>query len=156
MFNMFSACLWLSTSTSKLLFLVFLTVFGLALLEITFSLRKGENLVRPTSSKDSITMNLGKSPASFSESDRFRLVFLFEDVIYAVYFSLALRSTTHHEVQLVLRMNQRVNPFVLVETGIRDQYIRVESRFPSRYQFQVLSTGQIPILSKQLTLSYRF
>ena len=38
-----SACLGLSTSTSKLPFLVFLTVFGLALVHITFSMRKGEN-----------------------------------------------------------------------------------------------------------------
>ena len=65
---MFSACLQLSTSTSKLLFLVFL-IFGVALVEITFSIRKGENLVRQTSSKDTRTMNLGTSAASFSESD---------------------------------------------------------------------------------------
>ena len=64
-------------------------------------------------------MNLRKSAASFSESDseKFRLDFLFEDAIYAVYFSLALRSTTHHGVQLVLGMNQGGNPFALVETG---------------------------------------
>ena len=78
-FNMFSACIRLFTSTSKLPFLVFLTVFGLALVDITFSMRKGENLAKHTSSKDSITINLGKSAASFSESDseRFRLFFLF-------------------------------------------------------------------------------
>ena len=78
---------------------------------------KGENLAGQTSSKDSITMNLGKSAVSFSESEEFRLDFLFEDAIYAVYFSLALRSTTHHGVQLVLGMNQEGNPFSLVETG---------------------------------------
>ena len=116
---MFSVCLRLSTSTSKLPFLIFLTFFGLALVDITFSIRKGESLARHTSSKDSITMNLGKSAASFSESDseRFRLVFLFEDAISAVYFSLALRSSTHHGVQLVLGINQGGNPFALVETG---------------------------------------
>ena len=154
---MFSACLRRSTSTSKLQFPVFLTIFGLALLEITFPIRKGKNLARQTTSKDSIPMNLGKSAASFSESDseRFRLDFLFEDVIYAVYFSLALRSTTHHGVQLVLGMNQVGNPFALVETRIRDQYTRVDGRLPSRCQFQVLSTGQIPILSTQLTLNHR-
>ena len=65
-----SACLRLSTSTSKLPFLV-LTFFGLALVDVTFSIRKGENLARHTSSKNSITMNLGKSAASFSESERF-------------------------------------------------------------------------------------
>ena len=146
---MFSACLRLSTSTSKLPFLVFLTVFGLARVDITFSIRKGENLVRQTSFKDSISMNLGKYAASFSESDseRFRFDFLFEDAIYAVYFLLALHSTTHHGVQLVLGMNQEGNPFALIETGIRDQYTRVEGRLPSRCQFPVLSTGQIIILN---------
>ena len=76
-------------------------------------------MARHTSSKDSITMNLEKSAASFSESDseKFRLVFLFEDAIYAVYFSLAMGSSTHHGVQLVLGMNQGGNPFALVETG---------------------------------------
>ena len=118
-FDMFSACLRLSTSISKLPFLVFLKVFGLAFVDITFSIRKGENLAMHTSSNDSITMNLGKSAASFSKSDseRFRLVFWFEDAIYAVYFSLALRSSTHHGVQLVLGINQGGNPFALVETG---------------------------------------
>ena len=120
-------------------------------------MRKGENLTWQTSSKDSITMNLGKSAASFSEpdSDRFCLDFLFTDDIYAVYFSLALRSTTHQRVQLVLGINQGGNPFALVETGIRDQYTRVEGRLPSCCQFQFLSTGQIPIFSTQLTLNHR-
>ena len=64
-------------------------------------------------------MNRGKSAASFSESDseRFRSDFLFEDAIYAVYFSLAQRSTTHYGVQLVLGMNQGGNPFAMVETS---------------------------------------
>ena len=118
-FNMFSACFRLSTSTSKLPFFVFLTVFGLALVDITFSLRKGENLTRHTSSKDSITMNLRKSAPSFSESDseRFRFDFLFEDAIYAVCFSVALCSSILLGVQLVLGMNQGGNPFALDETG---------------------------------------
>ena len=52
-------------------------------------------------------MNLGKSAASFSESDseKFRLDFSFEDAIYAVYFSLALGFTTNHKVTFVLGMN---------------------------------------------------
>ena len=68
-------------------------------------------------------MNLGKSAASFSESgsDRFSLDFLFEDAIYAVYFSLSLRSITHYGIHLVLGMNQGGNPFALVQTEIRDQ-----------------------------------
>ena len=52
-----------STSISKLPFLVFKTVFRVALVEMTFSLRKDENLARLTFSKDTITMNLGKSAA---------------------------------------------------------------------------------------------
>ena len=51
--------------------------FIVALDFITFSMRKVENLARQTSSKDSMTMNLGKSAASFSDSDRFCLVFFF-------------------------------------------------------------------------------
>ena len=69
---MFSACLRLSTSISKLPFLVFFTVFELALVAITFSMRKGKNLAWQTSSKDLITVNLGKFLRvwfSFFESD---------------------------------------------------------------------------------------
>ena len=54
----------------------------------------------------------------------------------------------------MLEINQGGNPFALVDTGIRDQYTQVEGRFSSRCQFHVLSTGQIPILLKQLTLSH--
>ena len=44
---------------------------------ITFSDKKGKNLSRQISSKDSMTMNLRKSAGSFSESDldKFLLVF---------------------------------------------------------------------------------
>ena len=146
---MLFACLRLFTSTSKLSFLVSLTVFGLALVEITFSLGKGEDLPWQTSSNDSITMNLRKSTASFSESDskRFCLVyFLFEDAIYDVYFLLAMRYTTYHGVQLALGKNQVGNPFAFVVTGICNQYTRVEGRFPNRCQFNFLSTGRILIL----------
>ena len=77
LFLMFSVALRLSTSASKLPFLVFLTVFGLALVETIFSMKKGENLTRQTSSKDSTTMNLRKSAVSFfgSDSEKFCLVF---------------------------------------------------------------------------------
>ncbi len=83
-------------------------------------------------------MNLGKSVASFSESDRFRLDFLFEDTIYVVYFSLTLRSTTHHRVQLVLGINQGENPFTLAETGIHYHYTHIKSKILSYCQFLVL------------------
>ena len=72
---------------------------------------------------DSMIMNLGKS-ASVSlseESDSFklRLNFLFEkEAISVIYFSLVLRSTTHHGVQLK-GMNQGGNPFALAETRIQ-------------------------------------
>ena len=63
----------------------FLSVLWVSHVEITFSMRERENLAWQTSSKDSITMNLGKSAASFSEpdSDRFRF-FLFKDSIYDI------------------------------------------------------------------------
>ena len=109
-------------------------------------MRKGRNLAWQTSSKDSITMNLGKSAASFSDSERFHLDFVLRRDIRCI-FSLTLCSSTHHEVQLVIGMNQRGSPFTPVETGIDEQYIRVEGRLTSRCQFQVLSTGQIPILT---------
>ena len=51
----------------------FLYVLGVVLDAISFSTGKGENLDRQTASKDSITMNLGKSATSWSEfhSDNF-------------------------------------------------------------------------------------
>ena len=93
-FNVFSVCLRLSTSTSNLIFLVFFTVFGIALVEITFSMSKGENLAKQTSSKDSITMNLEKFIASFSESgsDRFRLFFFYLKMPYMLFFA----GPVHH------------------------------------------------------------
>ena len=83
-FRRFSACLWLSTLTSKFPFLIFFTFFGVACAEIIFSLRNGENLARQTSSRDSMTMNLEKSAASFSESDsdKFLLVFFIKRCFY--------------------------------------------------------------------------
>ena len=45
-FSMFSACLRLSTSTRKFPFLIFLMFFGVSLVEITFSIKKDENLAR--------------------------------------------------------------------------------------------------------------
>ena len=43
----------------------------------TFSINKGKNLAKQTFSKDSMTMNLGMSAASFSESDSDRFCFVF-------------------------------------------------------------------------------
>ena len=59
----------------------------------------------------------------------------------------------HHGVQLVLGMYQGGNPGALVKTGIHEQYTLAEM-FSSRRQFQILSTGHIPILSTQLTVSH--
>ena len=110
---MLSACLRLSTSASKFSFLVFLKVLGVALVKISFSIMKDENLAKQISTKYVMSMYLGMSAASFSESDsdRFRFFPLFEDAIEAVYFSLTLYSTTHHGIQLVLGMNQVVGEF---------------------------------------------
>ena len=71
---------------------------GVDLIVITFSVKKGKNLARQTSFKDSMTMNPGKSAASFFEyvSDKFLFVFLLEDTIRDIYFSLVLRSTTNY------------------------------------------------------------
>ena len=139
----------LSTSTTKLPFLVFLTVFGLALVDITFSIRKGENLARQTSSKDSIIMNPGKSDASFSESDseRFRLVFLFENAIYAAYFLLALRPPPTTESNSCWESTKGVTHSPWLRREIRDQYTWVEIGNGSEAYPQVISTGQIPILN---------
>ena len=69
-------------------------------------------------------MNLGKSVATFSESDskNFHLGSLFEDTISDVYFSLFLYSTNHHGVKLVLGMYEGGKPFALVEIGMHDQH----------------------------------
>ena len=59
-FRIFSAFLQLGTLTSKFMFLDFVRFFGVALDAINFSMRKGENLARQTSTKDSMMMNLIK------------------------------------------------------------------------------------------------
>ena len=148
-FNIFSASLRLSTSTSKFSFWILFTFFGVALVDNNFSIRKGENLAWLTSSKYSMKMNLEKSTASPSESDsdRFRWVSLWDDTIGAVYFSLALHFTTHHGVQLMLGMNQGENPFALVEMEIHDQYIKTESRFRAVANFRF--PAQIKFLYSQ-------
>ena len=144
-FNVF--CLSPIVYLDKLPFLVFLTVYGLALVDITFSIRKGENLARHTSSKDSITMNLGKSAASFSESDseRFRFVFCLKTpyMLYIFHWPCAPPPTT--ESNLCWEWTKGVTHSPWLRRGIRDQYTLVEGRLPSRCQF--LSTGQIPILN---------
>ena len=87
-------------------------------------MRRGENLAGQTSSKDSITMNLEKS-ADYSPSlilTGFVYFFLFEDAMYTVYFSLALRSNHPLRSPTCVGNEPRGNPFALVEMGIRDQY----------------------------------
>ena len=100
--------------------------FGLALVAITFSMRKGEKLAWQASSKDSVTMDVKKSTHSPSESDsngvRFDFFFFFEDAMCAICSLLALFSTTYHGVRVVLRMYQGGNSFPLVEKGIHDKY----------------------------------
>ena len=153
---MFSACVRLSTSTSKLPFLVFLTVFGLALVDITFSMRKGENLARQTSSKDSITMNLGKSPASFSKSDseRFRLEFLFEDAIHAVYFHWPYAPPPTKESNLCWEWTKGVPIRLGSDGGYATSILelRVGFRAVANFKFSALVKF---LFSIQLTLSHR-
>ena len=74
--RIFSDCLQQSTSTSKFPLCVFFTFLRVALVAIIFSKRKGENLATQTS-KDSMTVNLGKFTASFFESDSDRFLFVF-------------------------------------------------------------------------------
>ena len=69
-------------------------------------------------------MNLRKgasvSLSEESNSSKLCFNFLFEkEAISFICFSLGLRSTTHHRVQLEKRMNQGGNPFTLAETGIQ-------------------------------------
>ena len=59
---MLSAYLQQFTSTSKLPFLVLVTVFGVALVEITFSMRKGENLAWQTSPRERLLPYLPTPP----------------------------------------------------------------------------------------------
>ena len=80
---MFSCCLRLSTSSNKFPF--FFTFLAVAWVDNTFSIKKGENLARQISSKDSMAMNLGKSVTSFSESDSDRFRFFFEDTISDIF-----------------------------------------------------------------------
>ena len=139
----FSASLRLSTLISKFPSRVFFTFFGVDLIFITFSLRKGENMAWQTYSKIQWQW-IWESQMPHSQwlfLICFVYFFLFEDAIDAVYFSLTRSPTTHHEVQLVMGYTKE-------ETD--SPWLRRE------YQFHFLSTGQIPILSTQLTLSYRF
>ena len=134
LFNMFSTCLRLSTLTSKFLLLIFLMFLGVSLVEITFSIRKGENLA---SSKDSMTMNLGKSAASpsKSDSDRFHLdLFIGRRHSCCIFFTgLELHYPPWSQTCVV--NEPRGNLFTFVETEIHNQYTQAENRFSSHCQF---------------------
>ena len=109
----------------------FFTFLEVTLVDITFSIEKEENLAMQIFSKDSMTMNLGKSAASFSKSNTERLFFCFffyEESIGNVNFLLILCSTIYHGVQLELRIYQAGNPFALIETRLLYQYIQTGSR----------------------------
>ena len=100
----------LSTSTSRFPVRSFFTVLGLDLLDIIFSVEKGDCWSNFVFCNDSIMMNLGKSLyVTESESDKYLLDFLKEAMI-GVCFSLVLCSTTHHRVQLVLGISQGGKP----------------------------------------------
>ena len=152
---MLSVCLRLSTSTNKLPF------FLVALVEITFSMRKGENLARQATARDSFTMTLGKSAASFfeSDSDRFRLVFFFIWWRYRCCIFFA-GTVLYHS----LRSPTWVGNWECANGGthllwLRWRYttsileLRVGFRAVAKFRFSTMV--KFPILSTQLTLSHR-
>ena len=151
---MFSALIRLSNSTSNLPFLVFFTVFGVTLVEIT-CLKKGDNFPWQTSSKDSITMNLGKSVASFSESDSDRSHLFFFNLktpymLYILRWPCAPSTIMESNLYWERTKEETHSPSLRrgYATSILDQY--------TRCQFQVFTTSQIPILPTPLTLSHYF
>ena len=66
-----------STMTSKFPLHVCFMFLEVALIAITFSIEKRKNLAWQNSSKDSMTMNIGKSAASFSKSNLYRFFLVF-------------------------------------------------------------------------------
>ena len=160
LFSRFSACFLVSTSTSRFPVRNFFIFLGLKLLDIIFSIRKGDIWSNFISCSDSIMMNLGKSlSVSESESVKYLLDFLKEAMI-VVYFPLVLCSTTHHRVQLALGISQWGKPFCLAEMGIHYQYTHIKGKILSLckflgfilYNLTVVST----LLSSQLTLCLTF
>ena len=109
----------------------FYFVFWVALVAISFYIKKEENLAWHTSSKDSMTSNLGKMAASFSKSVSDEFFFVRKWYVMFIFFLLFLCSTTHIGVQLVLEVYQGGNPFALVETGIHYRYTWAGSTFSS-------------------------
>ena len=98
-----------------------------------------DNLAWHTSSKDSMTMDLGKSAASFFEtgSDKFLLIFfLLENVPSDIYFLLVLCSITNHRVQLMFGMYLEGN---LLNLGWNNQYTRAGNRFSRLVNFRFLT-----------------
>ena len=110
--RIFSLCFWLSTSTSKLPFIVFLTIWGLSLLEITFSIKNGYNSAMQFHFKEFWVF------CCFIPW-RFRFVFLFEKATGSICFFLPILCfPTIHGIQLLVIYRREGSPFALVETGI--------------------------------------
>ena len=152
---MFSAYLQQSTLTRKLPFLVFLTVFRVALVDITFSMRKGENLARHTSSRDSKTMNLGKSAASFSESDseRFHLDFWVKMpyMLYIFHWPCAPPPTTESNLCWEWTKGVTHSPWLRWGYATSILELRVGFRAIANFKFSALVKF---LFSIQLTLSH--
>ena len=150
---MLSACLRLSTLTCKLPFLVLSFQSSPCRNNFFYEERQelgGTNLLQRFNNNESgevccLILRVRFWKVLFS----FFLFYL--KMPYMLYIFRWACTITHHRVHLVLGMN----PFALVETEISDQYTWVKVMFLNHCQFQVLNTGQIPILSKQLTLSHR-
>ena len=108
---------------------------------ITPSIKKGENLARQISSKDSMTMNLGISAATFSEtdSDEFLFVyFLLENTISCIFFTGPMLYHPPRSPTCVGNV-PRGSLFTFIETGIHNQQTQAESNFSGPCQFQVFS-----------------
>ena len=85
----FSECFSLFAFTSRLLILVIFTVKVFALMEIIFSIKKGNSLDEKVSSSGSIIINLGNFVILFSESDTERLCLFIGCICYMCYLFFA-------------------------------------------------------------------
>ena len=105
----------------------FLVLFALKL----FFLSEMEKiLARQTSSRDFMTMNLGKSAASFSESD--------SDKFLLVYFRWPCAPLPTTESNLRREWTKGESPFALAEMGIHNQYTHIKSKVFSLCKILVL------------------
>ena len=116
-------------------FFFFSHFVGVALIAIIFSMRKGGNLARQTSSTDSMTMNLESLPFHSLILIDFLCFFWLDDTISDVYI-FAGSVLCHHPPQSPTCVGE--GPFALVEMGIHYQYTQAGSRILSPCNFRFL------------------